>query len=154
MQRWQCPIYNGTLGTLIWSKLWKIHGKSKLIPRFKKFVKIRLESKLSLGLIYGLSFRIQAASYFPPSWIQKTDLIFYLVDFHGRNWRIPSFYENKTQPLKSTKDGFIFIGPNSLSRAENLESITWHKLSSELGQKSDLKCRFKEIRLNVASCSH
>ena len=35
--------------------------------RFKKFGKIRLGSKLSLGLIYGLSFRIQAASYFPQS---------------------------------------------------------------------------------------
>ena len=29
-----------------------------LSPRFKKFGKIRLGSKLSLGLIYGLSFRI------------------------------------------------------------------------------------------------
>ena len=28
-------------------------------PRFKKFGKIWLGSKLSLGLIYGLSFRIQ-----------------------------------------------------------------------------------------------
>ena len=35
--------------------------------RFKKIGKIRLGSKLSLGLIYGLSFRIQAASYFPQS---------------------------------------------------------------------------------------
>ena len=34
-------------------------------PRFKKFVEIWLGSKLSLELIYGLSFRIKAASYFP-----------------------------------------------------------------------------------------
>ena len=26
----------------------------------------------------------------------KTGLIFYLADFHSRNWRIPGFYENKT----------------------------------------------------------
>ena len=67
-------------------------------PRFKKFVKIRLGSKLSLGLIYGLSFRIQDASYFPQSFeLKKTGLIFYLADFHGSNWRIPGFYENNTQ---------------------------------------------------------
>ena len=24
MQRWQCPIYNGTLETIIWPKMWKI----------------------------------------------------------------------------------------------------------------------------------
>ena len=34
------------------------------IPRFKKFREIRLGSKLSLDLIYGLSFRIKAASNF------------------------------------------------------------------------------------------
>ena len=54
-------------------------------PRFKKFGEIRLGSKLSLDLIYGLSFRIKAASYFPQSWIQKTGLIFYLADLNGRN---------------------------------------------------------------------
>ena len=74
-------------------------------PRFKKFMKIRLKSKLSLGLIYGLSFWIQAASYVPQSWGKKTGLIFYLADFHARNWHIPGFYENKTQhwDLFSTK---------------------------------------------------
>ena len=36
-------------------------------PQFKKFGKILLVSKLSLGLIYGLSFRIQAASFFSQS---------------------------------------------------------------------------------------
>ena len=35
------------------------------------------------------------------------------------------FYENKTQhsSLKPTKVGFIFIGPNSLSRAEDFEAV-------------------------------
>ena len=99
-----------------------------LSPRFKKFGEIRLGSKLSLDLIYGLSFRIKAASYFPQSLIQKTGLIFYLADFHGKNWRIPSFYENKTQlwALFSTKTNqgrFFFIGPNSLSRAEDLAAV-------------------------------
>ena len=96
-------------------------SKGTLSSRLKKFEKILLESKLSLGLIYGLSFRIQAASYFPESWVQKTGLIFYLVDFHGRNCRISGFDENKTNiepysSLKPTKVDFIFIGPNS-SRA-------------------------------------
>ena len=96
-------------------------SKGTLSSRLKKFEKILLESKLSLGLIYGLSFRIQAASYFPESWVQKTGLIFYLVDFHGRNCRIPGFDENKTNiepysSLNPTKVDFIFIGPNS-SRA-------------------------------------
>ena len=66
-------------------------------PRFNKFGKIRLGAKLSLGLIYALSFCIQTASYIAQSWVQKTGLLFYLADFHGRNWRIPGFYENKTQ---------------------------------------------------------
>ena len=38
------------------------------------------------------------------------------------------FLKNKTQlepysPLKPTKVGFIFIGPNSLSRAEDLAAV-------------------------------
>ena len=72
---------------------------------FKKIGEIRLSSKLSLDLIYGLSFRIKAASYFPQSWIQNTGLILYLADFHGRNWCILSFYENNNQhwALFSTK---------------------------------------------------
>ena len=65
--------------------------------RFKYLGKIRLGFNLSLNLIYDLSFRIKAASYFPQSWVHYTGLIFYLVDFHGRNWRIPGFDENKTQ---------------------------------------------------------
>ena len=47
------------------------------------------------------------------------------MDFHGSNWSIPGFYENRLNniypysPLKPTKVGFIFIGPNFLSRAED-----------------------------------
>ena len=63
----------------------------------KKFGEIRVGSKLSLGLIYGLSFRIQAASYFPQSWVQKPGVIFYLADFHGKDRRIPGFYKNNSQ---------------------------------------------------------
>ena len=40
-------------------------------PRFKKFWKIRFGFKLSLGLLYELSFRIQAASYFELSLKKK-----------------------------------------------------------------------------------
>ena len=47
-------------------------------------------------------------------------------------------------PLNPPKVGFIFIGPNSLGRAEDLAAV---KLSSELGQKLGLKVGFKEIRL-------
>ena len=86
--------------------------KTSQSPRLKKFGKIRLGSKLLLGLIHGLSFRIQ-----------RTGLIFYLEDFHVRNWRILGFMRTRLNiepcsPLKLTKVGFIFIGPNFLSRAE------------------------------------
>ena len=112
---------------------------SLLSPQFKKILKNKaLRSKLSLDLIYGLSFQIQVAYYFPPSLIKKTGLIFYSVDFHGRNWRIPSFYENKTQP---TKVGFIFIGLNSLSLAEDLAAVNHVtqavvRVESKIGSKS------------------
>ena len=42
-----------------------------------KIREIQLGSKLLLDLIYGWSFRIQAASYFPQSLAKKTGLIFY-----------------------------------------------------------------------------
>ena len=41
-------------------------------------------------------------------------------------------------PLKPTKVGFIFIGPNSFSQAEDL-SIPWHKLSLDFGQRMVLQ---------------
>ena len=77
-----------------------------------------------MGLFYGLSFRIQAASYFTRSWFLKTGLILYLADFHGRIGigAFQVFMRTKLNiepysPLKPTKVGFIFNGPNSLSRA-------------------------------------
>ena len=100
-----------------------------------------------LGLVYGLSFWIQAASHFPQSWVKKkTGLIFYLADFYGWNWRIPGYSENNsTLSLFSTKTnykGFILFGPKILQL-----SITWHKLSSELSRRLGLKVGFKELRL-------
>ena len=98
---------------LILFKLEKKTSSTSLIwPAIKIFWKIRLGSKLSLGLIYGLSFRIQAASYFPQSWVQKTGLIFYLADFYARNWRIPGFIRTRLNiepysTLKPTKVGFL-----------------------------------------------
>jgi len=65
-----------------------------------------------LGLIYGLSFQIQAASHFPLE-LKKNGILFYLEDFPGRSWRIPGLYE--------TKVGFILIGPNS--QAEDLAVV-------------------------------
>ena len=95
-----------------------------LSPRFKKYGKIPLGSQLSLGLIYGLSFRIQATSHFPQSSLK----IFFLADFLGRNWRIPGFYLRtrliiEPYSLKPTKVGFIFIGHKSLSRVEDLAAV-------------------------------
>ena len=69
-----------------------------------------LTSKLSLGLIYGLSFRIQAASYFPQSWVQKTGLIFYLVRIDAfRVFMRTRLNIEPYSPLKPTKVGFIFL---------------------------------------------
>ena len=87
---------------------WRASEKNKngFFLLFSKLEKLRCS-----GLIYGLSFRIQAASYFPQSWVQQTGLIFYLADFHGRNRRIPDFDENKSQdsPLKPSKVGIISV---------------------------------------------
>ena len=87
-----------------------------LSPRFKKFGKTRLRSKLLLTLLYDLSFRIQAASFFSQSLVQTTGLIFYLADFQLLNIEPYS-------PLKPTKVGFIFIRPYSLSRAEDYTAV-------------------------------
>ena len=89
-------------------------------------------------------FKIQAASYFPMSWIKKKNrLIFYLAKFYVWNWRILVFMRTRFNidpysPLKPTKVGFIFIE----SKIFQL-SITWHTPSSKLG----LKVGFKELRL-------
>ena len=47
---------------------WRASEKNK--NGFFTFLKTR--EATMLGLIYGLSFRIQAASYFPQSWVQQT----------------------------------------------------------------------------------
>ena len=119
--------------------------------RFKKLGKIRLRSKLSLGLIYDLSFRIQAASYFSQSWVQKTGLIFYLADFHGRNWCILGFMRIRLNiepysQLKPTEVGFdlIFIGLNFLSEAEDLASVN-HETQAVV-RRLGLKVGYKELR--------
>ena len=56
-------ILNSSNPCPIWFDLYK------LSRRLKKFKEIRLRSKLSLGVIYGLSFRIKAVSCFPQSWV-------------------------------------------------------------------------------------
>ena len=104
-----------------------------LSPQLKKFGKIQFSS-LSCRWALFTAWR-SAASYFPKSWVKKTGFIFFLVDFHGRNWRILGFYENKIQhwalfSLKPTKVGFIFIGPNSLSRAKDLADV-YHVIQAE-----------------------
>ena len=52
-------------------------------------------------------------------------------------------------PLKPTKVGFIFIGPNSLGRAKDLAAVNHvtKQLSSELGRRLGLEVGFKELRL-------
>ena len=50
--------------------------------------------------------------------------------------------------LKPTKVGFIFIGPNSLNRAEDLAAVN-HMTQAvvRVGSKMGLKVGFKELRL-------
>ena len=59
------------------------------------------------------------------------------------NWRRLNI--EPYSPLKPTNVGFILIGPNSLSRVEDLATVNHvtQLLSSELG----LKVGFKELRL-------
>ena len=74
----------------------------------------------------------------------------YLEDFHSWNWRIPGFYENNIlniepySSLKPTKVGFIFIGPNSLSRAEDIAAVN-HVTQAVV--RVGFKVGFKELRL-------
>ena len=78
--------------------------------------------------------------------------MFYLAGFRSRIWRIPGFYENKTQywalfSTKPTKVGFIFIEPNSLSRAEDLAAVSHvtQEQADLLGRRLGLKVGFKEL---------
>ena len=89
-------LFKGLLLRIGHTAITKLRHQS---PRNKKIGKIRLGSTLSLGLIYGLRFGIQAASYFPQSCVQITGLIFYLADFHVWNWCIQGFEQNKTNIL-------------------------------------------------------
>jgi len=70
----------------------------------------------------------------------KLHLILHRVEliggFSSRNWRIPGFYENKTQHwslffTKTNQCRFYYRKVLELS-------ITWHKLSSELGRSLGL----------------
>ena len=123
-------------------------------PRFKKIGKIRLGSKLSLDLIYILSLLIQAASY-----------IFHRVEFKKPLqypiWRIfmvgfRVFMRTRLNikpysPLKSTKVGFNFIGPNFLSRAEDLAAVT-HLTQAVV--VLGFKVGFRELRLEPKFLNH
>ena len=48
-------------------------------------------------------------------------------------------------PLKPTKVGFIFIGPNFFSQAEDLSAV--NHVSQATSSELDLKVGFKELRL-------
>jgi len=70
--------------------------------------------------------------------------------FHGRNRHIESY-----SPLKPTKVSFIFIGPNSLSRAEDLAAVNHvTQVVVELGRRLGLKVGFKELRLEPKFSNH
>ena len=99
----------------------------------KKLEEIRLGSKLSLDLFYGLSFRIQVASYFPQSLSSKNR---FNILFSGFSW----------QELEYSKVVFIFIGPNSPSRAEDLAAVN-HMTQAvvRVGSKIWSKSRVKGI---------
>ena len=110
---------------------------------------------MALFTTWAFGFKLQ--SYFPQSLVPKTGLIFYLADFHGRNWRIPGFYENKTQhwALFSTKpnQGRFYHHWALLlkwSRKSCSCQSSWNKLSSEFG----LKVGFKELRLEPKFLNH
>ena len=103
-----------------------------------------------MGLIYGLSFRIQAAaSYFPQSWVKKT--VWYYI---WRIWRILCFMSTilniePYSPLKPTKVGFISIVPNSFGRAEDLAAVKCWRLGLKVGFR---KLRLKPKFLNRGLC--
>ena len=50
-------------------------------------------------------------------------------------------------PLKPTKVGFIFIGPNSASRAEELATVNHVTHAVGLGLRLSFKPGLKELRL-------
>ena len=108
----------------------------------KKIGKIRLRSNLSSGLIYDLSFRIQL------------HLIFHRIEFknrfnilfggfslaHSGVWCWTRLNIESYSLLKPTKVGFIFIGPNTISRAEDFSAVN-HVTQAvvKLGRRLSLK---------------
>ena len=125
----------------IFTKLNRIEGRKITQPEgqyrkrvlsswFKKFGKSWLGSKLSLGLIYSLSFWIQTASYFPQSWFQKTGLIYYLADFHVRN-RVENLaaVNHVTQTVVRVTllqyIGFAGFWNRSLDTDQSFNNLTW-----------------------------
>ena len=85
-----------------------------------QYLQLRLGSKLSLGLIYYLRFRIQTASYFPQSWVKKKNiLIFYLADFHGRDWCIQGFHEKRFYNLHLSLFSYYFSLEMRLVRSKS-----------------------------------
>ena len=83
-----------------------------------------------------------------------------MADFHGKNWSILGFYENKTLygalfSIK-TNQGFIFIEPNSLSRAEDLAAVNHVTQAARQSGVEDwvLKVGFKELRLEPKFLNH
>ena len=68
--------------------------------------------------------------------------------------RIGAFNIEPYSPLKPTKVGFIFIGPNYLSRAEDHAAVIVK--SSKLGQRLGLKVGFKKLGLEpkFLNCGH
>ena len=82
-------LYNGVYYIFQWNII-------TLSPRFKKFKKIRLGSSVvEPYLRLGLSDL--SCSNFQQILVHKTGLMLYFADFHGWNWCIPGFDENKTQ---------------------------------------------------------
>ena len=122
-----------TVGTLIWEAMLDFFISVILLsfqsPRFKKIRENTARVEAVVGPFYGLSFRIQAASYFPQRWVQKNR---FNILFGGFSWQ------------ELAHSGFNFIGPYSLCRAEDLAAVNHvTQAASELG----LKVGFKELRL-------
>ena len=71
----------------------------------KNSVKYGSGPKCRWALFTAWAFGFKLHLIFPRVELKTRFNLFYLVDFHGRNWRILGFYENKTQhwALFSTK---------------------------------------------------
>ena len=101
--------------------------QSILSPRFKNSGKYGSGLSFHWALFTAWAFWFKLHFIFCRVELKKRFNILF-GDFHGRNWRIPGFYENNTQhwALFSTKTNqgrVIFIGPSSLSRFEELAAV-------------------------------